>query len=222
MRIAELYAQGLAGLPGITLPVEKPGYTSNVFWMYSVLIDAPFPLTRDEVIPALRQRGIDNRPFFHPLDTLPPYLSETPQPQALALSRTGLNLPVRRASATSRSTASAKLSGTSQDSTPPMPSASVRTAAPDVSVILPTYNERENICDLIDAVRTHLAPASGAMRSWWRTTIAGRHSRRRCATAMGLDGSPDASIELDNQGKGRASSDRAQGEQGACLRYWRH
>ncbi len=91
-RIAELYAEGLAGLPGITLPVEKPGYT-NVFWMYSVLIDAPFPLTRDEVIPALRQRGIDSRPFFHPLDTLPPYLSETPRPQALALSRTGLNLP---------------------------------------------------------------------------------------------------------------------------------
>lgn len=79
-------------MPGITLPVEKPGYT-NVFWMYSVLIDAPFPLTRDEVIPALRQRGIDSRPFFHPLDTLPPYLSETPRPQALALSRTGLNLP---------------------------------------------------------------------------------------------------------------------------------
>ncbi len=91
-RIAELYAEGLAGLPGITLPVERPGYT-NVFWMYSVLIDAPFPLTRDEVIPALRQRGIDSRPFFHPLDTLPPYLSETPRPQALALSRTGLNLP---------------------------------------------------------------------------------------------------------------------------------
>lgn len=91
-RIAELYAEGLAGLPGITLPVEKPGYT-NVFWMYSVLIDAPFPLTRDEVIPALRQRGIDSRPFFHPLDTLPPYLSKTPRPQALALSRTGLNLP---------------------------------------------------------------------------------------------------------------------------------
>ena len=91
-RIAELYAEGLADLPGITLPVEKPGYT-NVFWMYSVLIDAPYPLTRDEVIPALRQRGIDSRPFFHPLDTLPPYLSETPRPQALALSRMGLNLP---------------------------------------------------------------------------------------------------------------------------------
>ncbi len=26
----------------------------------------------------------------------------------------------------------------------------------DVSVILPTYNERDNICDLVDAIRTHL------------------------------------------------------------------
>jgi dolichol-phosphate mannosyltransferase len=29
---------------------------------------------------------------------------------------------------------------------------------PDVSVILPTYNERDNICDLIDAIEQELAP----------------------------------------------------------------
>ncbi len=91
-RIAQLYCEGLADLPGVVLPVERSGYT-NVYWMVSVLFDAAFPLTRDEVIPALRARGIDSRPFFHPLDTLPPYHSATPCPQALALSRMGLNLP---------------------------------------------------------------------------------------------------------------------------------
>jgi dolichol-phosphate mannosyltransferase len=30
--------------------------------------------------------------------------------------------------------------------------------APDVSIILPTYNERDNICDLIEAIRLSLAP----------------------------------------------------------------
>ncbi len=32
----------------------------------------PTRVTRDELIAALRSRGIDSRPFFHPLDTLPP------------------------------------------------------------------------------------------------------------------------------------------------------
>ena len=91
-RIAQLYLEGLAGIPGITLPVERDGHT-NVYWMVSALFEAPFPLSRDEVIPALRSRGIDSRPFFHPLDTLPPYYSSSPCPNALRLSQTGLNLP---------------------------------------------------------------------------------------------------------------------------------
>ena len=68
------------------------GYT-NVYWMYSVLVQDDFPLTRDELIIALREQGIDSRPFFHPLDTLPMYHSDTPRPVALDLSRRGLNLP---------------------------------------------------------------------------------------------------------------------------------
>ncbi len=61
--------------------------------MFSILVEPPFPLTRDELIPALREQGIDSRPFFHPLDTLPPYRSEHPLPVALRLGRCGLNLP---------------------------------------------------------------------------------------------------------------------------------
>jgi perosamine synthetase len=91
-QIAQQYNAALADLPGVTVPIELPGYT-NVYWMYSVLIDKAYPLTRDELIPALRERDIDSRPFFHPLDTLPPYLSQTPCPVALRLSQQGLNLP---------------------------------------------------------------------------------------------------------------------------------
>ncbi len=90
--IAQRYNAGLAGIPGLTLPVERAGYT-NVYWMYSILVDQPFPLTRDELLPALRAHNIDSRPFFHPLDTLPPYRRATPCPTALCLSRQGLNLP---------------------------------------------------------------------------------------------------------------------------------
>jgi perosamine synthetase len=91
-RIAELYSAALCDLPGVTLPQERDGCT-NVFWMYSILIERPFARTRDELIVALRTRGIDSRPFFHPLDTLPPYRGAPVRPVALHLSQCGINLP---------------------------------------------------------------------------------------------------------------------------------
>jgi perosamine synthetase len=90
--IAEQYRQELAEMDGITMAVEGAG-TKAVFWMVSALIDPPFPLGRDDLVVALRQEGIDSRPFFHPLDTLPPYRTQTPCPVALSLSRRGINLP---------------------------------------------------------------------------------------------------------------------------------
>jgi perosamine synthetase len=90
--IAQQYAQALAGVPGITLPVERANCT-NVYWMYSILVERPYPLSRDELIPALRSQGIDSRPFFHPIDTLPPYRAAEPLPVSLRLSQCGLNLP---------------------------------------------------------------------------------------------------------------------------------
>jgi perosamine synthetase len=91
-QIAQQYNRILAGVQGLTLPVELPGYT-NVYWMYSVLVDEQFPLTRDDLMLALRERHVDSRPFFHPLDTLPPYRQGPPRPVALRLASQGINLP---------------------------------------------------------------------------------------------------------------------------------
>lgn len=41
-------------------------------------------------------------------------------------------------------------------------SAQTAQTATDISVVLPTYNERDNICDLIDAIRRELAPTGYA------------------------------------------------------------
>ena len=90
--IAELYAAHLCELPGVQLPVERPG-CANVFWMYSILVEPPYALSRDELIVALRKHGIDSRPFFHPLDTLPPYRTGSVRPVAQHLSQCGINLP---------------------------------------------------------------------------------------------------------------------------------
>jgi len=91
-QIAALYREHLCGIPGVVLPVERRG-CRNVYWMYSVLIEPPFGRSRDDLIVLLRSRGIDSRPFFHPLDTLPPYRSGQVRPVAERLSTTGLNLP---------------------------------------------------------------------------------------------------------------------------------
>lgn len=90
--IARLYQEALGAVPGLTLPVELPSYTS-VYWMYSILVGEAYRLTRDALMLALREQNIDSRPFFHPLDTLPPYQRGVPCPTALRLSRQGLNLP---------------------------------------------------------------------------------------------------------------------------------
>ena len=90
--IAELYSAHLNDLPGVQLPAQRQGCT-NVYWMYSILVQPPYALSRDELIASLRTRGIDSRPFFHPLDTLPHYHSGQVRPVAEHLSLCGINLP---------------------------------------------------------------------------------------------------------------------------------
>ena len=91
-RIAEVYARGLAGIPGLG-PQPRAGWAEPVCWMFSVLVEEAFGLDRAEVITGLRERGVDSRPFFVPLHELPPYRAGAPYPVAEALGRKGLNLP---------------------------------------------------------------------------------------------------------------------------------
>ncbi len=71
-RIAERY-RCLADVPGITLPVDEPGTVSSD-WLTTILIDRDrFGMTRDEVMNALGDRGIETRPIWSPLHTMPMY-----------------------------------------------------------------------------------------------------------------------------------------------------
>ena len=91
-RNAACYNRCLAGVPGLTLPVEKD-WAKNVYWMYSVIIEDEFGLTRDEVRARLREAGIETRPFFYPVHTLPMYNTGQSLPIAENLGRRGINLP---------------------------------------------------------------------------------------------------------------------------------
>ena len=65
-RIASWYNTKLKDIQGISLPVEAK-WAKNVYWMYGILINDEFGITRDDVIHELRKQGIDSRPFFVPM-----------------------------------------------------------------------------------------------------------------------------------------------------------
>jgi perosamine synthetase len=96
-RNAELYNGLLKGQRGITTPPELD-YTLNSYWMYSILIEDDFGLTRDEVVTALAAAKIETRTFFismHRQPALARYGCDMSgeYPVTDALARKGLYLP---------------------------------------------------------------------------------------------------------------------------------
>jgi perosamine synthetase len=69
-RVAQLYDAALGRIPGISIPVERP-WAHSVYWMYGILVDEALGLTRDELMAALHERGIESRTFFCPLNMQP-------------------------------------------------------------------------------------------------------------------------------------------------------
>ena len=93
--IAEQYIRFLAGVPGISIQPEKP-WARNVYWMTSAVLNEDFPVTRNDLMGLLAKAGIETRPFFCPMHTLPMYKASAAGlnfPVADPISRKGLNLP---------------------------------------------------------------------------------------------------------------------------------
>ena len=91
-QVAEHYIARLKDVPGLTMPPEAP-WAKNIYWIFAPLIGPDFGLTRNEVRLALREKGIDSRPFFSPIHTMPMYHSGQNLPIAQSLSAQGINLP---------------------------------------------------------------------------------------------------------------------------------
>jgi perosamine synthetase len=91
-RIAELYAERLTGLPELYLHPPGTKNAQSIFWMYSIL--TPSQTMRDAMMRRLGTKGIDTRPFFCPMSSLPPFAGHrTNSPVSRELSERGLNLP---------------------------------------------------------------------------------------------------------------------------------
>jgi len=92
---AEHYARRLAGVPGLTLPGERPEVV-NVFWMYALLVEDEFGCSRDDLRRRLARQGIETRTFFIPVHLQPLYHRSHRgecYPVAEELCRKGLYLP---------------------------------------------------------------------------------------------------------------------------------
>jgi len=63
---AKIYNSYLRKIKGITIPYEEK-WAKNVYWMYSILIDDDFGMTREELRKKLLEIGIETRTFFIPM-----------------------------------------------------------------------------------------------------------------------------------------------------------
>jgi perosamine synthetase len=68
----EWYRQGLAGMDGITMNAVPAG-TLNAYWMVTIILDPKLGLNKTQLMERLSEHGIDTRPFFHPLSSIPAY-----------------------------------------------------------------------------------------------------------------------------------------------------
>lgn len=93
------YAARLKGLEGVQINAE-PANVYNCFWMPSVVIDERFGMTRHDLMEQMDKRGIDTRPIFTPLSTMPAFAEHEPARRFSAanvvsqrISKYGINLP---------------------------------------------------------------------------------------------------------------------------------
>lgn len=96
--VFQWYREGLEGIPGVGFqPVASWALVAP--WMFCLTIDPKtYGHTRDDVMKYLGEHGIETRPFFIPLHTLPPYRQESARrgerlPVTDTLGASGLNLP---------------------------------------------------------------------------------------------------------------------------------
>lgn len=69
---AALYTELLKDIPGIVTPPQAE-WAKNVFWMYAILVEDEFGMTRDQLRGYLASRGIETRTFFIPMHLQPIY-----------------------------------------------------------------------------------------------------------------------------------------------------
>ena len=96
-KVAHTYNTYLKEVKGLQLPVERD-WAKNVYWMYALVVNQEFGITRDELAKCLKAEGVDTRTFFCSMSDQPCLqklqgFRKIPTPVASRIWETGLYLP---------------------------------------------------------------------------------------------------------------------------------
>jgi perosamine synthetase len=93
------YREELTGLEGVRLNHEAAD-TKNSYWMVTVVLDETYDLPKVALLERLSSEGIDARPFFFPLSSIPAYAKmggpavwRPKNPISYRISAQAINLP---------------------------------------------------------------------------------------------------------------------------------
>ena len=95
IRIATTYNKHFSKYNYLQLPNQDPN-TVNSYWLYTLLVTSDAPFSRDELLNYLSSCGIESRPIFFPIHSMPPYINFGNSEKLLNsqfISKTGISLP---------------------------------------------------------------------------------------------------------------------------------
>ena len=95
--IGKLYTEKLKDFKELQLPIER-SWAKNVYWMYGIVLDEKTGMDAAEFAEALREKGVDTRPFFFGMHEQPIFhkrglFKGEHYPVAERIARQGLYLP---------------------------------------------------------------------------------------------------------------------------------
>ena len=67
-RIYKRYKNNLENVKGINIPVVREWATKYIMWVFNLYLDNNFPITRDELTKKLKEKNIDTRDAFVPIN----------------------------------------------------------------------------------------------------------------------------------------------------------
>ena len=91
-RVCRLYSELIKPIKGIELAVPNKR-SRSACWLFSAMLNDKFPIDRNELISHLENDGLDSRPFFHPMHSLPSFREHKSYPISEMASKNGFNLP---------------------------------------------------------------------------------------------------------------------------------
>jgi perosamine synthetase len=97
-RMGARYAELLAGVPGLQLPLPATDYAANIYWVYGLVLDESLPLDAEDAMHRLLKAGVGTRPFFWPMHEQPVFQNRgwfagERYPVAERLARRGFYIP---------------------------------------------------------------------------------------------------------------------------------